>query len=53
MSKFVKTLKNKVAALTLIGAGLAILKLEGDATVLMFSTFFGGALFLEKEDCFD
>lgn len=53
MSKFAKTLKNKVAALALVGIGLAILKLEGDATVLVFATFFGGALFLEKGDCFE
>ena len=47
-----KTLKNKLAALALVGCGLVPTILEGDASVLLFAIVFGLPLFFAKDDCF-
>lgn len=45
-----KTLKNKIMSLLLIGAGLAPVFIDGDATVLILALIFGIPMFLSKED---
>ena len=48
-----KTLKNKIAALSLVLAGLVPTLLDGDATVLVFAGLFAIPLFFAKEDVFN
>jgi hypothetical protein len=47
-----KTIKNKVLALFLIGAGALLVHIEGDATVLVFSVVLGLPIFFANEDLF-
>lgn len=47
-----KTLKNKLAAVTLLSAGIVSTILsEGDATALVFFGFIAVPLFFAKENC--
>ena len=48
-----KTLKNKIAALSLVLAGAFPLMLDGDATFLVFAALFAIPLFFAKEDVFN
>lgn len=45
-----KTLLNKLAALTMLLIGFAMIKLEGDGTVLIFMLLFALPLFFAKEN---
>lgn len=48
-----KTLKNKLAAIALIGVGIIPTLLEGDASFLVSASLFAVPLFLSKNDCFE
>lgn len=45
-----KTLLNKLAALLMILAGVAMIKLDNDGTVLILMIFFAIPLFFAKEN---
>ena len=52
LARYMKeTYKNKLGALTLVGAGMVPYMLDGDATFLAFVSVFAIGLFFTKKNC--
>lgn len=47
-----KTLKNKIGAIGLIGAGLVPVIFDGDASFLVFASFIAIPMLMSKENVF-